>query len=98
MAVAGVAGAERVWMMREPFGEWLTTCAEPGGNDADLGTVLVWRSSDGPDRAAVTLGDGWALHKPSQGWMSPVKVLPVDQLKLRCRASGQRLSRYRLLR
>lgn len=95
MAVAGVEGAEHQWMMREPFEDWLAA-ARPGGTDGDIGTVLVWRSEDGPDHAAVTLGDGWALHKPSQGWMSPVKVLPVDELKRRCRVPGWRLSRYRL--
>jgi hypothetical protein len=97
MAVAGVEGAEHEWLVREPFEHWLAA-APSGGADGDVGTVLVWRSKEGPDHAAVTLGDGWALHKPSQGWMSPVKVLPVDELKRRCRWPGLRLTRYRLAR
>ncbi|MEU6782078.1 hypothetical protein ABZ912_22975 [Nonomuraea angiospora] len=46
--------------------------------------------------AAVTLGDGWALHKPSQGWMSPTKVLASQDLKYSARARGQRLHRRHL--
>src|SRR4029450_3865487 len=43
--------------------------------------------------AAVTLGDGWALHKPSQGWMTPRKVLLVRDVKRRARQAGALLSR-----
>lgn len=46
--------------------------------------------------AAVTIGDGWALHKPSQGWMSPNKALTVDEVKHSARGTGQRLRRYAL--
>lgn len=97
MAAAGMDGAADVWMLREPFEEWLAEETRPGGRDADPGTVLVWRSPDGlAQHAAVTLGDGWALHKPSQGWMSPRKVLTVDEVKASARARGRRLRRYRM--
>ncbi len=99
MAAAGVAGVEDVWMLREPFEEWLASTTEPGGGDEEAGTVLVWRAPDGQvEHAAITLGDGWALHKPSQGWMSPRKVLRVDEVKRSARSRGRRLHRYRVTR
>lgn len=93
---AGVAGADSVWMQREPFEAWLAEAAtRPGGRDGDAGTVLVWRSPDGlVQHAAVTIGDGWALHKPSQGWMSPNKVLTIDEVKHSARDTGRRLRRH----
>lgn len=99
MAASGVLGAEEVWMQREPFEQWLADHAVPGGRDDDVGTVLVWRSPDGAvQHAAVTLGGGFALHKPSQGWMSPTKVLFVSEVKVSAREVGRRLMRYRLVR
>jgi len=98
MASAGVVGADRVWMLREPFEDWLAEATRPGGDDGEVGTVLVWRSPDGlVQHAAVTLGAGWALHKPSQGWMSPHKVLTVDECKASSRSPGRRLERRQLL-
>lgn len=98
MAAAGVPGAAREWMQLQPFEDWLTARTEPGGNDDQLGTVLVWRTADGrPAHAAVTLGAGWLLHKPSQGWMSPRKVLSVPDGKFSSRAAGRRLTRRRLV-
>jgi hypothetical protein len=95
MAAAGVAGAEDEWMQREPFERWLSESTRPGGRDTDAGTVLVWRGRDGSvQHAAVTLGEGWAFHKPSQGWMSPRKVLTVEQTKKSARSVGWRLQRY----
>ncbi len=94
MGAAGVSDAASTWMQREPFEEWLSDVTEPGGRDDEPGTVLLWRSASGlVQHAAVTLGDGWALHKPSQGWMSPVKVLPVRDLFRSARESGRRVSR-----
>jgi cell wall-associated NlpC family hydrolase len=62
------------------------------------GTVLVWRSASGAvQHAAVTLGAGWALHKPSQGWMSPVKVLEVRDLLRSARGPDRRLGRRTLV-
>lgn len=74
MAAAGVAGAESVWMQREPFETWLSQQTRAGGRDGEAGTVLVWRSPDGLlQHAAVTIGDGWALHKPSQPGSTDVR-------------------------
>ena len=95
MAAAGVEGADTVWMLREPFEDWLSTATRPGGRDEVAGTVLVWRSPDGlVQHAATTLGDGWALHKPSQGWMSPTKVLTVADCKASSRSTGRRVERH----
>lgn len=97
MAASGVEGAEKEWMQREPFEAWLSERTVPGGRDDEPGTVLVWRGADGlVQHAAVTLGGGWALHKPSQGWMSPTKVLSVRDVKLSSRAAGRHLGRRRL--
>ncbi|WP_221632412.1 hypothetical protein [Oryzihumus leptocrescens] len=94
MAASGVSDAATQWMQREPFEEWLAARTRPGGRDDRPGTVLVWRSAEGlVQHAAVTLGDGWALHKPSQGWMSPVKVLTVAEVLLSARCPGRRLTR-----
>ena len=94
MAAAGVTDAADTWMLREPFEAWLAGATQPGGDDAQPGTVMVWRDRRGSvQHAAVTLGDGWALHKPSQGWMTPRKVLSVQEVKRRARQVGHRLSR-----
>lgn len=99
MAAAGVVGADTVWMQREPFECWLSANTRVGGYDDQPGTVLVWRSPDrSVQHAAITLGDGWVLHKPSQGWMSPRKVLTVRECKASARESGRRLERRTLLR
>lgn len=95
MAAAGVAGADTVWMQRAPFECWLSQNTRRGGHDSEGGTVIVWRSPDGlAQHAAVTLGEGWVLHKPSQGWMSPRKVLTTAECKAASRSSGRRLERY----
>lgn len=97
MGAAGIPGASTTWMQREPFEEWLADVTVPGGRDDEPGTVLVWRSPQGlVQHAAVTLGGGWALHKPSQGWVSPVQVLTVDEVKRASRQPGRLLSRYAL--
>ena len=97
MAAAGVEGAEREWMLREPFEAWLASQTRLGGIDDEPATVLVWRNTDGyVDHAAVTLEGGYALHKPSQGWMSPTKVLSVIEVKRSGAAPGLRLQRYQI--
>ena len=96
MAAAGVPGAAEEWMQREPFEAWLAGATKPTwSRDPNTpGVVLVWRDADGvADHAAVTLGSGWALHKPSQGWMSPTLVLPVSALIRSVRVRGLRLHR-----
>lgn len=97
MAAAGVPGAESVWMQREPFEHWLSESARPGGRDTDSGTVMVWRSRDGmAQNAAVTIGSGWTVHEPYQGWFDPVKVLSISDVKSSARTVGRRLQRYTL--
>ena len=94
IAAAGVTDAADTWMLREPFEAWLADATVPGGDDAQPGTVMVWRDRQGSvQHAAVTLGEGWALHKPSQGWMTPRKVLSVADVRRRARQVGHRLSR-----
>lgn len=98
MAAAGAVDAANTWMVQEPFEKWLAAVAVPGGNDSNVGTVLVWRSPGGlAQHAAITIGGGYALHKPSQGWMSPRKVLTSREVIASVRQSGRRLSRYTLV-
>ncbi|GAB3652375.1 hypothetical protein GCM10027596_01460 [Nocardioides korecus] len=100
MGAAGVVGAAADWVLQDPFEAWLARVARPARrvDDASPGTVLVWRAPDGvAQHAAVTLGGGWALHKPSQGWMSPVQVLTVAGCLAAGRFPGQRLRRHRLV-
>ena len=98
MGAADVAGAAGTWMQREPFEEWLAVSTRPGGRDDQAGTVLVWRDANqAVQHAAITIGDGWALHKPSQGWMSPTKVLSVRDAMLSARTRGHRVQRRTLL-
>ncbi|KQR00696.1 hypothetical protein ASF72_13650 [Arthrobacter sp. Leaf141] len=98
MAAAGVVDAADTWMVQEPFEKWLAMVAVPGGNDSNAGTVLVWRSPTGlAQHVAITVGGGYALHKPSQGWMSPRKVLTSREVIASARQSGRRLSRYTLV-
>lgn len=99
MGAAGVAGAAQTWMQPGPFEEWLAAAARPGGRDHEAGTLLVWRDADqGVQHAAVTLGDGWALDKPSQGWMSPTRVLAVRDAIASARVRGHHLQRRTLQR
>ena len=102
LAITGAGDDQPGNVVREPFEDWLAAATRPApsGREIDnhVGTVFVWRSSDGSaDHAGVALGGGWAMHKPSQGWMSPVKVLAVEDLKRRGRGRGLRLHRYRLV-
>ena len=98
MAAAGVPGAADDWMLQEPFDEWLASACRPASRpDHRAGSVLVWRDSDDqPVHAAITIGDGWALEKPSQAWSTPRTVLAVDDVIRVNRAPGQRLERHRL--
>ncbi|SMB95034.1 hypothetical protein [Deinococcus hopiensis] len=94
MAAAGVEGAEREWMQRAPFEAFLAQRSRPVDHGNAPGTVLVWRdASKDVQHAAVTLGPDWALHKPSQSWMTPRVVLPLRDLILSSRSRGLRLER-----
>ena len=97
MAATGVPGAAEEWMQREPFEQWLADKTTRGGRDAVPGTVLVWRSDDGRvQHAAVTLGDGWAFHKPSQSWSTPRQVRTVAEVRRWSRTPGWHLERHTL--
>lgn len=102
MGAAGIDGAAFEWMQREPFEAWLSEHTTPvGGTGADHepGVVFVWRSTDGAvQHACVTLGEGWMLNKPSQGWMTPRFVWTVEQAKRHARYPGLRLKRCRIVR
>jgi hypothetical protein len=91
MAAAGVQDSDD-----EPFEAWLAANCAEGGIDDLPGTVLVWRDSVGNNtHAAVTLGGGWALHKPGQAWVSPRQVVTVCDL-IRTAPPGVSLHRYSL--
>jgi len=98
MAAAGVSDAEFERIVREPFDAWLNEHTSPirgTCHDHLPGVVLVWRNSEGqPDHAAVTIGDGYALNKPSQAWCSPRFVWTVPETIAAGRYHGLRLSRY----
>lgn len=82
----------------EPFSAWLAATCRSGGDVDRPGTVLVWRrTSDGvPLHAAVTIGDGWVLERPSQEWHSPHAVVTLRDVVRTSRMVGQRLERYRI--
>ncbi|QNE17292.1 hypothetical protein F1D05_04365 [Kribbella qitaiheensis] len=95
MAAAGVDGAAEEWMLREPFDAWLDQHTTRGGRDEVPGTVLVWRDNNrAVQHAAVTLGAGWALHKPSQSWMSPRKIRTTQEILRSTRTPGWHLTRH----
>lgn len=97
MAAAGVAGAEDVWMQREPFESWLADHTTAGGRDDVPGTVFVWRdAAQAVQHAAITIGGGRMLHKPSQSWMTPGKIRTVAEVRRATRTAGWRLGRRRL--
>lgn len=97
MGAAGVPDAAHTWMQREPFAAFLRDRTVPGGQDTQPGTLLLWRSGNGlAQHAAVTLGGGWALHKPAQTWWTPRTVLSVPELKTATRTRGWRLERRTL--
>lgn len=98
MAAAGVPGADKVWMQREPFEEWLvqhTSKVSGTQRDGQPGLVLVWRNHDGQvEHAAVTIGDGYTINKPSQGWFSPHLVWTVQETVAASRYAGVTLTRH----
>lgn len=103
MAAAGLPDSTP-WETTEPFDEWLRVSAVSTGRgssidlDRRIGTVYVWRTLDGTSfHAAVGIGDGWALEKPSVDWHSPRAIVSVPDLIRSNTYRGQRLSRYRLL-
>ncbi len=98
MAAACVPSAESEWMLQAPFEEWLAAHAVPirgAARDHEPGVVLVWRAADGlAAHAAVTVGKGYALSKPSQAWCSPRLVWRVRETINASRYPGLSLSRH----
>lgn len=89
------------WVQPDEFADWLQEETRPvrgTAHDADAGTVLVWRENGKLAHAAVTIGDGWALVKPSQSWSSPRIVRPACELIMGWRYPGTRLERHRIER
>ena len=98
LSAAGEADADDRWMQTDEFGRWLedeTTPVQGTAHDMDPGTVLVWREHGELAHAAVTIGDGWALVKPSQSWSSPRIVRPVREVIMGWRYPGTRPERHR---
>lgn len=82
----------------DPFRDWLSTACRPGGDDRRPGTVLVWRDRSGDlVHAAVSIGEGWALEKPSQEWHSPQAVAAIRSVVRTSRMAGQRLERHTII-
>lgn len=82
-----------------PFDHWLITACKRGGDPSQPGAVLVWRDRTGsPVHAAVTLGGGWGLEKPSRDWHSPHAVLSVADIMKMSRHTGERVERHTIAR
>ena len=95
LAACGVAGAADDWVLQPQFEKWLAHQAGSKRADTEPGSVLVWRDHDGlAQHAAITLGGGWALEKPSQEWSSPRAVAAVADVIRTARTAGWRLTRY----
>lgn len=98
MAATGLP-AENHWVQLDEFSHWLDHSTEPAtrlGSDIDAGRVLVWHQSGELAHAAVTIGGGWVLHKPSQSWSSPVLVWTVEEVIRSWQLPGTQLSRHTL--
>lgn len=83
------------WVQQHEFEQWLhdRTAPATNGSDGDPAQVLLWHEHGVLAYAAVTLGDGWVLHKPSQSWSSPTLVWTVEELVRSWRLPGTTLSR-----
>lgn len=103
-AIEGGAGQDD-WMQIDAFQGWLadrTIPVEDLDPDArarsrsgiDAGTVLVWHEGGEVAHAAVTIGDGWVLVKPSQSWSSPRVIWSMRSTIAGWTYPGTRLSRH----
>jgi hypothetical protein len=82
-----------------PFDSWLATACAPGGDIQQPGVVLVWRDREGsPVHAAVTIGRGWGLEKPSRDWHSPHAVVTVTDIMRMARHPGEHVERHTITR
>ncbi len=97
LEAAGASSAE-VYDDVEPFEVWLASRCAPGGDTKDPGVVLLWRGRSGaPIHAAVTIGGGWGLEKPSKDWHSPFAVVTVDDIMRMSRHPGERVERHSIV-
>lgn len=95
IAAAGDTLADHV-VHDDTFAAWLAANTRPVRGtlrDADPGVVLVWTHAGRPTHAAVTIGGGWALHKPSDAWFSARTVRTVSEVVATLRRPGTRLVR-----
>lgn len=77
-----------------PFEAWVASRCDAGGDTSQPGVVLLWRSVGGsPVHAAVSIGGGWGLEKPSRDWHSPFAVLTVKDIMKMSRHPGERVER-----
>lgn len=97
MAAAGEPVHED-WVQPNQFQEWLDGSTRPAEPDDvnRAGHVLTWRQDGELAHAAVSLGGGWALQKPSQSWSSPVVVWTVEEIVRSWLLPGARLTRHAL--
>ena len=94
VAACGVPAVAEVWLHPAPFSRWLETRATETNDFDALGTVLVWRSQDEVQHAALCLGDGWALHKEAQAWFAPRQVTALSDVRKRWDAPDSSVTGY----
>lgn len=99
MAAAG-APSHEVLDDVGPFDRWLEqACTRGGDAQQSTGVVLVWRDREAaPVHAAVTLGGGWGLEKPSRDWHSPHAVVTVKDIMRMSRHPGEHVEKHTIRR
>ncbi|MDO4607348.1 MAG: hypothetical protein Q4B12_08525 [Bowdeniella nasicola] len=88
------------WVTQDVFTEFLERRAEPlkdNRADATAGVIFTWTLHGELAHAAVTLGDGWSLVKPSQSWSSPRLVWTVPEVVASWRIKGATMQRWMLV-
>lgn len=103
MATFGAPAVAERWVHPGPFERWLerfTLLPESAAQDRSkvdgLGKVLVWRDEGARvQHAAVSLGEGFVLHKEAQSWYAPRQVVGLDEALIRWQDDGQ-LGAYEL--
>lgn len=101
LAAAGDTAAVDAWTQIDEFSSWVEERTVPvlgTEHDDAPGTVLVWTERGVLAHAAVTIGGGWALSKPSQSWSSPRVIWHIQDTILGWRFAGTRVHRYSLVR
>lgn len=97
MATFGAPAVAERWEHPEPFERWLERFTALPKSDVqkraqvdELGNVLVWRDeSTRVQHAAVSLGEGFVLHKEAQSWHVPRQVTSLDEALVRWQDDGQ---------